>query len=112
MTQAISLAAVLESHGHNIKQVWMGKSPQRKIPGFITEYFNGKMSFFRSPNFIRTYDKKGIHILYSFLYNSILFPVYLFEIIRLAIIIRKPGMDRIVNFYDAIGGMAYRISFS
>jgi uncharacterized protein (TIGR00661 family) len=112
MTQAVSLAMALESNGHNIQRVYLGRSPQRKVPGFISTYFGIRMRFFRSPNFLRTQDKKGVNVLSSILYNALLLPYYIYEIIRLAFIIRRSSVNGVVNFYDAIGGFAYFFSFS
>ena len=112
MTQAVSLAMALESNGHSIQRVYLGRSPQRKVPGFISAYFGKRMRFFRSPNFLRTQDKKGVNVLSSILYNALLLPFYIYEIIRLAFIIKRSSVDGVVNFYDAIGGFAYLFSFS
>lgn len=112
MTQSISLSQALEENGHRVSSVYVGISPGRKPPEFFIEYFSNKLRYFRSPNFILSADKKGIHILYSFAYNLLRAPVYIFEIFRLLVIIRKTKADRIINFFDMIGGLAYLFSLS
>lgn len=112
MTQAISLAQALEHEGHQVSEVFLGVSPQRKIPAFFSEYFNAKLRFFKSPNFISTSDKKGINFPLSLLYNFLRIPIYITEIFRLAAIIRKSDAERIINFYEMIGGLAHLFSFS
>ena len=111
MTQAISLAQALGERGHSVLNVLIGTSPQREIPSFLKDFFGNRLEIFRSPNFIRIKDKKGIHIGFSFLYNFMRIPLYLYEIIRLSGFLRRSQADRIINFYDAIGGMAYKFSF-
>ena len=112
MTQAISLAQVLEDKGHTVSSVFLGKSPQRKIPGFVKDFFGDRLRYFNSPNFIRTSDRKGIQISLSFAYNLLRSPLYIYEILRLSNIIRNSECDAVVNFYDMIGGLAYFFSFS
>jgi len=112
MTQAMSLAQVLEERGHVVTAVYLGISPLRTIPGYIKFFFGNKLKYFRSPNFIKSSDKKGINILLSFVYNLFRGPVYIYEIFRLSYIIRRTDADKVINFYDMIGGLAYCISFS
>jgi len=112
MTQAMSLAEALQEQGHIVSAAYLGTSPLRDPPQYFTTCFGKKLRYFRSPNFIRSSDKKGIHIFYSFIYNLFLGPVYIFEIFRISWIIRRTNADRIINFYDMIGGLAYFISFS
>jgi uncharacterized protein (TIGR00661 family) len=112
MTQAISLSEALEEKGHTISEVWIGISPHRKLPPFVTEYFAAKIKLFRSPNFLPNKNKKGINLIDSFFYNLLRTPVYIKEMIRLARVIKSSKADCIINFYEALGNIAYNLSFS
>ena len=112
MTQSVTLAEMLEEKGHRIEAVYLGVSPQRKVPGFYSEHFGDRLSTFRSPNFIRSTDKKGIRVSLSILYNLLYGPLYLMSIFRLAGTIRRSKASTVVNFYDMIGGLAHLVSFS
>ncbi len=112
MTQAIGLSQALESRGHVVTEVYLGISPQRVPPLFFKEHFHKRLRYFNSPNFKSTSDRKGINLIYSFLYNSFRIPLYVFEIFRIARVIRKSEAERVINFYDIIGALAWFISFS
>ncbi len=112
MTQAISLAGILQGNGHEIEKVFLGTSRRRIVPEFFRNEFREKLEFFRSPNFWHTRDKKGILVGRSLLMNLLISPRYIAEIIRMAGIIRKSNADVIVNFYDMIGGLGMYFSFS
>lgn len=112
MTQALALKEFLEERKHGVSDVFIGRSRQREVPGFVYRQFSGKMNNFYSPNFIRKKNKKGINLTLSFIYNLFLAPLFLYEVFRLSYRIRKSEADIIVNFYDLIAGLAYFFSFS
>jgi uncharacterized protein (TIGR00661 family) len=112
MTQAMAFKDFLEKRDHLLTEVFVGRSKQREIPDFVYHYFSENIQRFHSPNFIRKKNRKGIQVFSSFLYNLLLGPLFIYEIIRLAFKIRKSNADIIINFYDMIGGLAHFFSFS
>jgi uncharacterized protein (TIGR00661 family) len=111
-TQAIRLHEILESRGHELVSVYFGTSPQRNIPDQLFNHFDSKISFYRSPNFIRSRNRKGILISQSFIYNLLRAPLYLKSILFLKKQIQKDQPDIIINFYDLLGGLSYNLSSS
>ena len=112
MTQAISLSQVLETRGHIVSDVFLGTSPQRKPPEFFVSYFGSRIRYFKSPNFKNTLDRKGIISSILFYHNLFRCPVYIWEIFKIAQVIKKSDAERVINFYDIIGGLAGFFSFS
>lgn len=112
LSQAIALKEKLEREGHVIKKAFIGCSPQREIPVYAKAVFRESLVTFRSPNFLKTRDKRGIMPGLSILSNLIKFPVFIKSIVLLRREIRSNDYDQIVNFYDMIGGLAVALSFS
>jgi uncharacterized protein (TIGR00661 family) len=111
-TQAIRLYDILKKTGHELVSVYFGVSPQRETPSQIKDIFNDKLSYFRSPNFIRTRNRKGINISESFAYNILRAHLYIKSILYLRRRMKEDRPDIIVNFYDLLGGIAYYFSSS
>ena len=72
LSQAIALKEQHEKDGHFVRKAFIGSSPEREIPAYASEVF-GEMEVFRSPNFIKTSDNKGIKPGLSILFNFFLF---------------------------------------
>lgn len=111
-TQAIRLNHILKKAGHELVSVFFGMSPQREVPSQIKDNFNDKLSYFQSPNFIRSKNRKGIKISQSFAYNILRAHLYFKSILFLRKRIRVEQPDVIINFYDMLGGLAYYFSSS
>ncbi|HYW97029.1 MAG TPA: glycosyltransferase family protein [Bacteroidales bacterium] len=112
ITQSIALSGILEDHGHEVESVFVGRSYRREVPAFYRLHFAGKLHGFRSPNFIRTRDKKGINVALSIIYNLLATPLFLIEILRMARSIRRSDAAAVVNFYDMTGSLAHAVAFS
>ncbi len=105
MSQAMALAKILEKHGHRLEKVLVGRSPQRDIPTYFQNAFQGKLAYFDSPNFIRDKAGRGIRVRKTFLYNLGRSGKYMKSIRYLAMIIKETAPDRVINFYDLVGGL-------
>ena len=51
LTQALSLAAMLRRHGHEITGVLVGRSPQRVLPDFFRARIGAPVVEFEAPRF-------------------------------------------------------------
>lgn len=105
-SQAIAMKQKLDSQGHRISAVLAGRSKQRVIPPYAGKAMGMKIQSFRSPNFIRTSDRKGIRPGLSILYNLAISPVFILNIFRIRKQILRDDVDVVVNFYDMIAGLA------
>ena len=111
-TQAIRLKEMLMERRHEVGSVLTGKNPQRQLPDSLIAEFDGKAIFFRSPNFLRSENRRGIKILPSILHNLFRAPVYTRSIFQIKKHIQNENPDIILNFYDLIGGIAWYLSKS
>lgn len=103
--QAVALKEILERHGHDLIKVFMGTG-FRSVLSRVPDNIFRSATYFLSPFFIKNRNGQGISLWLSFIINIILSPVYLFEVIRMRIMIRKFSPEVIINFYDIIGGIS------
>ena len=107
MTQAISLAEMLESDGTEISAVLVGCSSKRIIPGFFHKKMKAQVIQFQSPNFVTDKQNKSILIAPSLFYNLLMWPVFAKSLRLLHEVIEKHKPDAIINFYDPLIGLYY-----
>lgn len=110
ITQAIRMKEILEDEGHIIEKVFLGINPQRKYPDYVRDEFNTELIFFKSPNFLRKKNRRGIKLLSSLAYNLLRSPLYIKSITRIRKEINTLDPDCVINFYDLIGGISFRYS--
>jgi uncharacterized protein (TIGR00661 family) len=87
--------------------VFIGKSPQRTFPGFFFKKITAPIHTFDSPNFIVDKSSKSIRIGPTILYNTRKILTFLKSIRLLHNKIKEHQPDRIINFYDMVGGLYY-----
>jgi len=107
-SQAMEGVRQLRGCGGEVTRCYLGTSLFRKTPAFFREESGTPVKRFLSPNFLRSPDRKGILVMGSVLLNLILSPIYFFEICRLGIMLKRDRSNRILNFYDPVGGLASR----
>ena len=107
-SQALTCCSILEKRGVQVKRIYLGRSLFKPLPAYFESSLPAPARTFLSPNFIRTPDRKGIRILLSLLLNLVAAPLYLFEVCRLGIMLRRDRSDSVINFYDPVGAMAGR----
>lgn len=108
-TQALSLAAILRKHGHEVAGVLVGTIDNRQVPSFFTEKIGAPIYEFSSPSFSSFYNQKRPSIFMSVAKNisrPFIFRKSL-QIVRDKIKEIRP--DAVINFYEMITGMAYEI---
>ncbi len=108
-SQALAAMKMLESRGFDIKRVYLSKSFFRSTPAYFYAACKVPLLTYFSPNFIRSADQKGIRVLLSMLINLVLSPVYIFEMIRIGILLIDDRSREVFNFYDPVGALSTRI---
>lgn len=109
LTQAISLYHMLTSNGHEVAHVVVGKSKRRQLPSFFLNQMKCSVTSLESPNFVTDKNNRSVQIIKSILFNLVRFPVYLRSIKTLDTIVKRESPDTIINFYDFLGGLYYRL---
>lgn len=105
MTQAISLSQILRNAGHEIVQVVVGKSPQRKVPQFFFDNIHAEVTLLESPNFATDKNHKSVKPLKTIVQSVAKSPRYVRSINQLASLVKSSQPDVIINFYDFLGGL-------
>lgn len=108
-TQALSLAAMLRSHGHDVVAVLVGKSDSREIPSFFMDKIEAPVELFSSPSFTSFYKQKRPNIFISVIKNFSRPFIFRKSILFIRQQIEKYQPDKVINFYEMITGMAYGI---
>ncbi len=105
MTQAIALKRILERNGFSVQAALIGTSSGRKIPDFVRENLDIPIVKFRSPNFVRDPEHKGLRIGATIWKDLLESPLLLgnLRIFRRSIRDHKPVL--IVNFYEPLLGL-------
>ena len=111
LTQALSLAAMLRRHGHEITGVLVGRSPQRVLPDFFRARIGAPVIEFEAPRFAFDRSNRSVSMLRTLLGN--LRPGSLARFRRSARIIREQiaaqHPDQIVNFYELLSSLTVRL---
>ncbi|MDD2247046.1 MAG: glycosyltransferase family protein [Proteiniphilum sp.] len=108
-TQALSLAAILRKHGHEVVAVLVGKSDSRQIPSFFMNKIEAPVAEFSSPSFTSFYKQKRPNILLSMADNFSRPYIFKDSLLFIKHQIEEHKPDIVVNFYEMITGMAYGI---
>lgn len=105
MTQALALADILKTKGHELVAVVVGKCPQRAVPDFFIQKIGATVYPLQSPNFAFDKDHKTIRIGKTIAKNIGNAPIFLKSLRQFKSIIKSHKPDYIINFYDWIGGL-------
>jgi uncharacterized protein (TIGR00661 family) len=104
-TQAISLAEMLISNGHEVAVALVGTINPKKLPILLQEKGNFKMETFQSPSLV--YDPKSKALSLPKTVKNALpnLRKYISSIQKIKRIIDQHQPDIIINFYDFLGGL-------
>ena len=107
MTQALTLASLLRGRGHEIVKVLVGKSPNRKLPGFFADEIAAPVIQFESMNFMPSSDNRKPNMVSTVLFNSFNMHRYYPSMQLIRDEVRASKADVVVNFYELLAGMTY-----
>ena len=104
MTQAIGLHHILRSAGHEVVQIFIGKSKRRKVPSYFFKAFDSPVELLDSPNFIADPENKSIRLIASVFYNLKFLNYYRKSMQRIHEVVLDKKADALISFYDFLGG--------
>lgn len=107
MTQALTLAGLLRSRGHQIVKVLVGRSPERTLPDFFVRGIGAPVEQFESMNFLPSADNRKANMVGTVLLNSLNLPSYYPSIQFIREAVRTSSADVVLNFYELMAGMTY-----
>lgn len=105
MTQAISFARLLESNGHQLSGVILGKSKRRDVPEFFEREINAPIHLVESPDFETDENQKKISIRKTIVKNILKLKTFHKSLKAIDQIVEAENPDVILNFYDLLGGL-------
>ncbi|WP_296703779.1 glycosyltransferase family protein [Algoriphagus sp.] len=105
LTQAIAFSKMLESQGHQLSAVIVGKSKRRIIPDFFCQQISTEIYPVESPNFETDKGEKRILIGKTISKNIKKSPIFFKSLQKINEIVRSKKPDIILNFYDLLGGL-------
>ncbi len=105
MTQAIALYDMLVRNGHQVEEVWLGRSDRREVPAFFFDGIKSTVVPFQSPNFITDKNDKSIDITATLWHNLKRQALYFSEMKRFGKRMDEIKPDYIINFYDLLIGL-------
>lgn len=105
MTQAIAFGKLLESNGHQLIGVILGKSKRRAVPEFFEREIKAPIHLVKSPNFETDRNQKKVSIHKTILKNVLKLNTYQKSLKTIDKIVKTEKPDVILNFYDLLGGL-------
>ncbi|MDP2043388.1 MAG: glycosyltransferase family protein [Algoriphagus sp.] len=105
MTQAIAFDKLLETNGHRLVGVILGKSKRRAVPEFFEREISAPIYLIDSPNFETDGNQKKVSIRKTILKNSLKLKTFHKSLRAIDQIVEAKNPDVILNFYDLLGGL-------
>lgn len=103
LTQAISLAQLLQANGHEVVTGLVGIGKGRQLPAFFYDSFSADIHLFDSPHLIM--GKRGISFSKTITHHLFRIPLYVKSLKAIHAHVQRYQPDVIVNFYDVLGGL-------
>ncbi len=108
LSQALAMAEMLESLGHDVVEVWTGSRNEVLLPAYYLQPFEGKHWHYAAPWLHRRANRRGIETAASIWLNTFRIPRYLKEVRRLRKRIATLRPEYVFNFYEGLAALALR----
>lgn len=109
LTQAIAMEGILTKNGHEVTEILVGKSNNRKLPDFFLRNIKAPVVRFESPNFQPDNNNKRSKLTRSALYCLLRLPSYMQSIRFIKERIESSGANAVINFYELLTGLTYAL---
>ncbi|GAP72055.1 hypothetical protein SAMD00024442_23_10 [Candidatus Symbiothrix dinenymphae] len=109
LTQAITLAKMLQKHNHSVCAVLVGKSNKSELPAFFYKETPAPIHRFHSPNFPPPSGTDRPKTGATIGYNLVRIPRYIKGLLFIKRAIRELKPDVVINFYEMLMGFAYML---
>ncbi len=107
LTQALTLEERLRSEGHEVVEVLVGKSRQRKLPAFFERKLQAPLLRFESPNFLPAAADQRNKLGRSVAYNLMRLGAFARSVAFIRRRIKATGAEVVVNFYELLTGLTW-----
>ena len=106
MTQALGLSAHLREAGHEVRRVFLGRSPYRSVPGYFIDGIGAPVETFDAPTQVPDAAKEGVSLVATAVDALRRTPGFARAVRRIDE--RTRDADVVVNFLDLLGALALR----
>lgn len=107
MTQALALASILRSAGHELAHVMIGRSPHRSAPAYFTDGIDAPLTEFEAPVQVPHADGRGTSTVRTVTDALRRSPRFFQSTVAIAETIQEA--DVVVNLLDLMAGMSMRL---
>lgn len=107
LTQAITMERMLLKHGHQVTGVLVGNNSGSGLPAFFKEQIHAPVTCFNTVTFVPSAKNKRPNMVRTFVRNTFLWFKFLPSLKKIKNAINTSGADAVINFYEALGTMAY-----
>jgi uncharacterized protein (TIGR00661 family) len=107
LTQALSLAQILEEAGHTVIGALVGVTSGRPVPGFFTDAFQGEIEPVSSPGLVYSSKTNELLMVKTMLATLQQSRTFASSIRQVRDAINRHQPDLVVNFYELLGGLTY-----
>ncbi len=108
LTQAIVLANILATNGHEVVHTFVGQSKRRVIPDYFSKQLNSSIESIQSPNFILDKSNKALKLARSIAYNIRFIGTYKKSLHQIQQKVKETNPHVVINFYEILGGLYFR----
>lgn len=107
LTQAITMEKMLLRHGHEVVGILVGRNSSRGLPAFFEKEVKASVTCFETVTFVPSAKNKRPNMFRTFFHNTLLWFRFMPSIKQIKAEIAGSGADVVVNFYEALGTLAY-----
>jgi uncharacterized protein (TIGR00661 family) len=107
LTQAISLAQILQSAGHEVVAALVGIGDGRPVPSFFVEQMPAPVEAIPSQSLVYNRKTNELQPFRTIMRALSRIPLYARSLRRVQQVIGETKPDIIVNFYEQLGGLTY-----
>lgn len=107
LTQAISLAQLLRSAGHEVIGAWVSVADGRPVASFFQEQFNAPITPVEGPGLVYNPKTNALDVVETCRRGLTFFNRYRKSVRQLYNAIEAEQPDVVVNFFELLGGLTY-----
>jgi uncharacterized protein (TIGR00661 family) len=107
LTQAVSLAQILQNSPHELVGAVVGVADGRPVPAFFAESFPAPIETVASPALVYSQTTNALLPFESFLGGMKNSPVFWRSLALIDAAITRSRADVVINFYEVLGGLTY-----
>ncbi len=107
LTQALSLAQILQKSPHELVGAVVGVADERPVPAFFAESFPAPIETVASPALVYSPKTNALMPLESFIGGIKNSPAFWRSLSLIDAAITRSRADVVINFYEVLGGMTY-----